>query len=110
MWLPSLMIHWTVSPRLIVTVAGENPKVSALMLTVLSPAVAVVVVLAAVVVVAALVVVAGPVVVGPVVVVVPPPSTSPAQAASNEASSSKTTGSFMEMLYASMIAPGSRLG
>ena len=63
-WLPSLRSHWTVSPTLIVTVAGENTKFPVPMVTVL-PAGAVVVVLAAAVVVvaAAVVVVAGLVVV-----------------------------------------------
>ena len=36
-WAPSLRTHWTVSPAVIVTVAGENPKFSAPMVTVLPP-------------------------------------------------------------------------
>ena len=149
-WLPSLRIHWTVSPILMVTVAGENPKFSAPMLTVPPPADAVVVVLAAVVeVVVLVVVVAGLVVVvvalavvvvasvvvalavvvvaraavvvawvvvavgvavvaaAVAVVAVPTSLTHPA---SIQANRSKTTRSFMKMLYASTIAPGSRLG
>ena len=157
-WLPSLRCHWIVSPTLMVTVAGENPKFSAPMLTVRPPAGALVVVLAAVVEVVVLVVVAalvvvvaglvvlvvalavvvvarvvvvvalavvvvalavvvvawvvvavGVMVVAAAVAVVAVP-TSLTHPASIQANRIKTTGTFMKILYASTIAPGSRLG